>query len=116
MTTRRRFDQAELVETKGQGPGADRQLLSDYADVLVALEPQALHDSLRHEQAGSEVVGHSLGLLLGGLEGSVVVEEIFGRVVENVLELMHQAEPLTNFGFTSVDGDDPVAPVPVCGA
>ena len=60
--------------------------------------------------------GIALGLLIGGLGAAVVVEELAGGVVEDVFELVHQAEALPNDGLVCVESDDPVSAVPMRGA
>ena len=113
VAARGSFGQAELVESVAQRRRADLELGGEFDDVLLPLAPEALDDAFGHQQAGGEVVGDSLGLLVGGLEGPVVVEVALGRVVEHVLELVHQAEPLPAGGLVGVEGDQPVAAVPV---
>ncbi len=79
----------------------------------MALAPKALDDALGHQEAGGEVVGDSLGLIMSGAAGPIVVQEVLGGVVENVLELVHHAEALAEPVLAAAQADDPVVAVPM---
>lgn len=84
--------------------------------MLEAVSPGVIESGAWDEGAASEVVGGTLGLLVGC--GALVagVELVSAAVVDDVLELVQECEELANLGVVLVDADDPLTAVPVAHA
>ena len=110
------FSESKLVESEPKCSRANAEHRCEEGDVLVPLAPETFDDLLGHEQASCEIVGDAFGLVDRVLRMAVLVDQAFRRVVEHVLELVHDGEPLSNDRLVGIDSDDPAVAVPVSGA
>ncbi len=108
--------QSGLGESYGDGRYGDVEVLSQCVGGLDAVAPGSFEESSWYEQAAGEVVGGLLALCFCGVAPTAGVKPCGAAVVDDVLVLVSQGEPLPGTGFVAVEGDDPLLAVPVAGA
>lgn len=85
-------------------------MVAERSQALHAFAPGSLNVAPWHEDASGKVVRQELGLLIAS------VDLVDAGVVEDVLQLVQQAEALPSSRFTGVDRQQPAAPDPLGGA
>jgi len=106
------FD-AKVAKANRHGRGTDSEHPGQISHSVGAAEVGGVHPGPWHEQAGGEVIADPLdhGVTFGLRK--LGVDDIDEAVIEDMLELMGQAEALAGERFSTVEGDHPPALSPV---